>query len=268
MLVFVIEDDKRGEEVSKLFLKQGYYVSDNLKDLKYAHLIYLGLKGIDHQNRIQHRNDTFIIEEDYFKSLNEQCLVYTIVENKYLRTLANKYNFSYISLLSNSEFVSFNTEMTTEGLISYMIDKIDVPLTYSRILILGYGKCAKSIAKYLKCFTDQIVVGVRNEDLKKQIEEKGYQYMSLDKLELNGFNMIINTIPCPVICKGELDILNKNTFLFDIASFPYGIDHHEAIKRGFHSYIIPSIPAKYFSKYSANCIVNIMKKKGEIICLN
>ncbi|MEE0967083.1 MAG: NAD(P)-dependent oxidoreductase [Bacilli bacterium] len=263
MLVFVTEDDRRGIEVSKRLLNDGYYVSDNIKDIKYAKMIYLGLKGIDQQNRITHQNRICYIDEDVFKTFNENSYVFTIVENKILRELAFKNHFHYFSLMNDDHFLEMNTILTAEGLISFMIDKIESPLYHSRIMILGYGHCAKAVAERLSGFHAEITILARNTELKEEIEKKGYLYQAFEKADFNETDIIVNTIPYPILDKSILEKINNSIILFDIASFPYGIDHHEAIRLGFDSYIVAAIPSKYYPDYSAQCIVDFIKEKGD-----
>ena len=51
MLVFVNHDDMRSLELMEEMLHRGYYVSDQFKDMKYADVIYMGMRGIDRKNR-------------------------------------------------------------------------------------------------------------------------------------------------------------------------------------------------------------------------
>lgn len=263
MLVFVIEDDKRAYEVSKTLLDEGYYVSDCLKDLKYADMIYLGLKGIDSQNRITHQGNICFIDDEVFRHLSQDCYVFTISENKYLRFLESQNDFHYVSLMNETEFLKINTIMTIEGLLSYLIEKIKKPLYESHVMILGYGHCAKLLAKDLSKLNSEITIALRKQEMKDEIEGQGYHYQPLNDMKFDDIDMIINTIPYPVVDEKYLKKIDQKTLIIDIASYPYGIDHHNAIKQGLDCYIVPAIPSRYFSQYSAQCIVDIMKKKGD-----
>ena len=58
--------------------------------------------------------------------------------------------------------------------------------------------------------------------------------------------------------------MKKQVMIVDIASYPYGINHHYALDRGLNSIILPSIPNKYAYKHAGNMIYN--KIKGMIEC--
>lgn len=257
-MFFVLEDDKRGKYLSQILLDNGYYVTNNINDLKYAKYIYLGLKGIDCQNRITINNQTFILD---VKNIKNNVKIFTISENKYLRELSKEKQFEYYSLLYDEGFLSLNTILTSEGFISFMIQKINRPLYFSKILILGYGRCAKEIGKRLKNFHCDITISARKKYLQNEAKENGFKFNCLDQLNLNQYDFVINTIPFIVIDKNILENINNEITFFDIASFPYGIDHHEALKLGFDTYIVSSIPDRYFPMYSAQNIYQYIIKK-------
>lgn len=257
-LFFILEDDQRGKELSQILLNNGYYVSNDFKDLKYADYIYFGLKGIDIKNRIICNGETYYID---CKLLKKGCVVITIVYNSYLNDLCHDNGYHYYSMLKDKDYLRLNTIMTSEGLISFMIDKIDKPLYNSNILILGYGNCGKSITKILKAFGSIVTVAVRKAELKEEIESYGYEFILLDSININDYDYIINTIPSVIINKDILNKPYKDIIFFDIASYPFGIDHHEAIRLGYDSYIISSIPSSYYPKFSSKLIYEFILKK-------
>ena len=257
-MFFILEDDQRGKELSQILLNNGYYVSNDFKDLKYADYIYFGLKGIDIKNRIICNGETYYID---CKLLKKGCVVITIVYNSYLNDLCHDNGYHYYSMLKDKDYLRLNTIMTSEGLISFMIDKIDKPLYNSNILILGYGNCGKSITKILKAFGSIVTVAVRKAELKEEIESYGYEFILLDSININDYDYIINTIPSVIINKDILNKPYKDIIFFDIASYPFGIDHHEAIRLGYDSYIISSIPSSYYPKFSSKLIYEFILKK-------
>ena len=88
MLIFVNHDDLRGQEVMEELVKNGYYVTDEWKDLRYCQMIYLGLKGIDRKNRLLLHRDTIIVDEKTWKQLHPQTIIITMIHNDYLDTLS------------------------------------------------------------------------------------------------------------------------------------------------------------------------------------
>ena len=263
MLIFVNHDDMRSLELMEECLHRGLYVSDQLIDMKYADVIYMGAKGIDRKNRLMMNNETRVIEENIFKHLKKDCFVLTLIHNDYLQELSNEYHFHYKALLDEEEFVYKNSILTAEGLISYLIIHRRYPIYHSHIIVLGFGNCAKLIIHYLQSMNAKITVAVRNKLLKKDIEEIGCSYCDLKDVNLDETDILINTIPNIVIEKDKLDLAKKDIMIVDIASYPYGIDHHYALSIGLNSQILPSIPNKYAYGYAGKMIADEIERMIE-----
>ena len=96
VLIFINHDDLRSLELMEECVRRGYYVTDQIKDIKYADVIYLGAKGIDRKNRLLTHNETLILSDDFFSSLKKGSLVITLAYNSFLEQLAKKYAFKYV----------------------------------------------------------------------------------------------------------------------------------------------------------------------------
>ena len=108
MLVFVNHDDLRSLKLMDILLERGYYVSDQISDIKYADLIYLGSKGIDRMNRLFYQNETILLDESFFKKIKKNAQLMTLIHNQYLEDLASQYGFIYTYFLDDEEFVEKN----------------------------------------------------------------------------------------------------------------------------------------------------------------
>lgn len=260
MLVFINHDDMRSLELMEECLRRGMYVSDQLKDIKYADVIYMGTKGIDRKNRLMMNNETILIQENVLKSLKKNCFVLTLIHNDYLQELSQNYQFYYKALLDKESFVEKNSIITAEGLLSHLIVHRRYPIYQSRIMILGFGHCAKPIIEYLKAMKAKIYVAVRNATYQEEIENMGCQYVNIKDIQLNHIDILINTIPDIVIEKEHLDQAKKDIMIVDIASYPYGVDHHYALSIGLNSQILPSIPSKYAYGFAGKMIADEIER--------
>lgn len=261
MLVFVNHDDMRSLELMEEMLRRGYYVSDQYEDMKYADVIYLGLKGIDRQNRLLTHRETVVLDDNILKKLKKNCLVYTLAHNDYLVELSTKYDFRYHALLDDEEFVKLNSILTAEGLLAYLIMHRRHPLYLSRVMVLGYGHCAQSIIDDLLALNAKVTVSVRNEKYKQDIEERGASYQHIQELDLKNIDILVNTIPSVVVDKKELDQANSHMMIVDIASYPYGINHHYALSQGFNCQILSAIPCKYAYGCAGEMIANVIEEE-------
>ncbi|WP_270639440.1 NAD(P)-dependent oxidoreductase [Longibaculum muris] len=261
--MFINHDDMRSLELMEELMRRGYYVSDRLKDMKYADVIYLGAKGMDRKNRLILEHETIVVDDEIIKHLKENCLVFTLIHNEYLIELSKEYHFQYIALLDQENFVEKNSILTAEGLMSYLISHRRMPLYDSQVIVLGYGHCAKPIIDDLIGLKANVKVAVRKRKYQKEIEKKNAQYIAIDQVDLSQCDILINTIPHVVIEKEQLDHIKKNLMIVDIASYPYGIDHHYALSKGINCQILPSIPCKYAYGYAGKMIADEIERKLE-----
>ena len=77
MLIFVNHDDMRSLELMEECVHRGIYVSDQLNDIKYADIIYMGAKGIDRKNRLMMNTETRVIPDHIFKNLKKEAYYHT-----------------------------------------------------------------------------------------------------------------------------------------------------------------------------------------------
>lgn len=263
MLIFINHDDMRSLELMEECLERGFYVSDQLKDMKYADVIYMGTKGIDRKNRLMMNNETIIVPDDILKNLKKGCWIFTLIHNDYLQELSDQYNFHYRVLLDEENFLEKNSILTSEGVIAYLIMHRKYPIYQSHILVLGFGHCARPIIQYLKSLGAYVTVGIRNKKYKEEIENMGCQYSDIENVSLKNIDVLINTVPHVIVEKKQLNEAHKHIVIIDIASYPYGIDHHYALSIGLNSQILSSIPSKYAYGYAGKMIADEMERVFE-----
>lgn len=174
----------------------------------------------------------------------------TLVEN------LRKSNITCHDYMKNEEIAIFNSIATAEGLIADIITSFPSNLYMSRVLILGYGRCAKTLADRLQGLGCNVTICARNETALALAYSLGSKTLPLEDFAANAvnFDLIINTIPAHIITKEVLSTLTPATYLYDIASKPGGIDYDMAAFLGLHASLHLSLPGKYAPKISAEAL--------------
>lgn len=260
MLIYINHDDMRSLELMEECIRRGYYVSDQLKDLKYADVIYLGSKGLDRKNRLLMNNETVLLTDDIFQHFKEGSIVLTLCDNAYLEELSILHGFQYSALLKQEDFINKNAILTAEGLLSYLISHRIYPIFDCHIMVLGFGHCALPIIQYLKALGANVDVVTRNKKQETEIQKLGCQYVYIDDINLKDIDLLINTIPHVVVKEKELDKASSRLMIVDIASYPYGILHHYALAKGINSIILPSLPSKYAYGYAGQMMIDEIER--------
>ena len=261
MLIFVNHDDLRGQEVMEEMTRKGFYVTDEWSDLRYCQMIYLGMKGIDRKNRLFLHHDTIVVEDQVWKQLQPHTKIFTIVHNDYLEALSKQYGFEYFAFLDDEDFVCKNSILTAQGVLAYLIGHRRFPIYRSQIHVLGYGHCGKIIVRDLVALQADVYVGIRNPIILDEINDQGAKGYIMADMDLSACDILINTVPSQIVSSTHLDHANAHMMILDIASYPYGVDHHYALSKGFNSIILPSIPSKYAYGFAGKMMADIMERK-------
>lgn len=138
-------------------------------------------------------------------------------------------NITFVDLMKDEVLTIQNAISTAEGAIQKIMEKTNHTIYNSKILILGFGRIGKILANRLQNFGADIFCMARKEDL-TWIKVYGYNDIPIEDLKtasLGSFQIIINTIPYLIFGKEEIEKLNPECFVIDLASKPGGFDREE-----------------------------------------
>ena len=171
--------------------------------------------------------------EDFFSAISSGKVVIAgnIKDNHY--KIIEEKNAIGIDILKREELSVLNAISTAEGTISIAVQETTRNLHGSNILVMGFGKVGKVLAKMLDGIGANVYCEARkNVDL-AWIKAYGYNPINLNDIDqyLEKFDIIINTIPFVVLDEEKLDKIKKNCVIIDIAGNPGGIDRIAAKKK-------------------------------------
>lgn len=155
--------------------------------------------------------------------------------------------------MEEEEVTLFNTIATAEGTILEAILNSGGNLHGSTCLILGYGRCAKTLAEKLKGLCGHIDIAARSPLALSQARTSSFGGFLLEDLKgsLSGYDYIFNTIPAMVLDKELLEHTKKEVVIIDIASAPGGVDFIAAKELSRNAKLCLGLPGKYAPKASA-----------------
>ncbi len=163
--------------------------------------------------------------------LEKQKLIAGPISN-ILRERIENHNIKVIDIMECEELVIYNTIATAEGAIQIAISNTEKNLHESKILILGFGKVAKTLALKLKGLSQQVTCAARKHKDFAWIDTLGFNLENINNLEqnLNKYDIIINTVPQIILTEERLNYIKKDALIIDLASKPGGVDQ-KAIER-------------------------------------
>ena len=141
--------------------------------------------------------------------------------------------------------------LTAEGAIALL--RPETGLSGAHILLLGYGRIARLLARELQKAGALVTAAARSGEQRAWAEAEGLEALPLDALSgaLDRFDVIIGTIPAPVLTEPLLALVRKDALLLELASAPGGIDAAAAHERGLRYIRAPGLPAKYAPERAA-----------------
>lgn len=149
------------------------------------------------------------------------------------------------------EYQIANARLTAEGAIALL--RPETGLSGAHVLLLGYGRIARLLARELQKAGALVTAAARSGEQRAWAEAEGIEALPLDALSgaLDRFDVIIGTIPAPVLTEPLLALVRKDALLLELASAPGGIDAAAAHERGLRYIRAPGLPAKYAPERAA-----------------
>lgn len=177
------------------------------------------------------------------------------------KQLENSYD-----IFEDEKMTILNTISTAEGAIAKAIENTKITMDNANILVLGFGRVGKMLAKKLKALNANVYVEARKVQDLAWIEALGYNQIDLNELNENlcKMDIIFNTVPSLIMDKERLILLNRRILIIDLASKPGGVDFESTKKMKMNAILYSGIPGKVapitVSKYIEDYILKILKK--------
>ena len=149
------------------------------------------------------------------------------------------------------EYRIANARLTAEGAIALL--RPETGLSGAHVLLLGYGRIARLLARELQKAGALVTAAARSAEQRAWAEAEGVEALPLDALSgaLGRFDVIIGTIPAPVLTEPLLALVREDAVLLELASAPGGIDAAAAHERDLRYIRAPGLPAKYAPERAA-----------------
>lgn len=202
---------------------------------------YLQNKGFEYTQSIQEADFVLLpvtSKPHMFEELNNKPTFYGMGDYKH--------GWDYMKYES---YVLKNAFLTAEGAVTLIEENTNYSLYRAKVLILGYGRIGKALHNILKGYGADITVCSRSSESEADSVFNGAKHIRFDELKANNdADIIINTVPHPVLTKPELSAVKKEAVILDLASFPGGIDTHVADSMGLMVLNGRRMPARYAEK--------------------
>jgi len=205
---------------------------------------------------------------DVFSIMKEKQLFIAGRINERILKMAQAYNIKPIDILEREEMAVLNAIPTAEGAIQIAMEELPITLNGSRVLVLGYGRLGKVLAKMLSGLGSEVYVAARKCSDIAWLKAYGIKSVYINELNkyLSDMDLIINTIPSRILDHEKLELIGKECLVIDLASKPGGVDFDKAKLIGIKVIWALSLPGKVAPVTAANymkqTIYNILQELG------
>ncbi len=166
--------------------------------------------------------------------------------------LANDEYIEIIDIMKREELAVLNTISTAEGAIEIAISNTNKIIHGSEILILGFGRIGKVLAKKLAGLSAIVTCAARKDEDLAWVKAYGYKYTNINSLgDLSKYDIIINTVPHLILTQESLQKVHSESLLIDLASNPGGIDKKVAKEMGLKLIWALALPRKSSTSYNS-----------------
>ena len=161
--------------------------------------------------------------KELFNNLDDKLFIAGNIKEELYELINN--NSKIIDIMNVEELTILNVISTVEGAIQIAMENTNKILHGSNILILGFGRIGKILAKKLEGLSCKVTCSARKIEDFSWIKAYGYNYTDTNTLgkNLSQFDIIINTIPHMILNKERLKYVKNDCLLIDLASKPGGI---------------------------------------------
>ncbi len=169
----------------------------------------------------------------------------------------------------DDDFAELNAIPSAEGAVRLLMASTQKTLSECSVLLIGYGRIAKHMHRLLSAFGSRVLVCARSSDARDIASRSGASVGNLDRIGeyIKEADMVVNTVPHPIITHKELGKAKKDVYLQDLASSPGGIPKDEAAICGLTVDWALALPSRFTPQTAAFYVATVVDKiLGGVLC--
>lgn len=213
--------------------------------LAQAEVIVLPIGGMNDEGLVRsYQGESLIDFGKYLPSLLGETLIVTGSFTNRWQKLSESLNLKVIQYAEDDEIAILNSIPTAEGTLQIAMEEMPITIHGSTVVIIGFGRVGITLARDFKALGAQVIISARRRSSLARATEMGCQTVLMDSLstKVGTVDLIINTVPAPVIDSQLIAELSSQALIIDLASQPGGTDFEAAKRANIKAILAPGLP--------------------------
>ena len=163
-----------------------------------------------------------------------------------VQELCETFHLHMHDYFAQEELIVSNAIPTAEGAIQIAMEQLPITIHGSRVLVLGFGRVGRITAQRFAALGAKVSVAARNyaQLALARSMDLGTEHLSHLTGWMCSYDLIINTIPAPVLNREQLEDVKADCLILDLASQPGGVDRSAAHALGISVIHALGLPGK------------------------
>lgn len=164
-----------------------------------------------------------------------------------VRNAASERGVDVFCMSQDEKFLAVNSRLTAEGALMIVLERSLISVADASVLILGFGRMGAAVARLFDRLGSRLTIATGNAS--RPAHAFAERVIPLEGFDLSPYDVIINTVPAPIVKDAQLLSMREDAVYVDLASTP-AINLKYAQYLGLNADIYPALPAK-ICPYSA-----------------
>lgn len=176
-----------------------------------------------------------------------------------------RWDLQYINLWADEALLRENAWLTAEAAAGTAVQRIGGSLKGLRCMVVGCGRIGRALMEILLNLGAKVMLVSGSAAKRRTAEESGAAAIEVRNIvsALPVQQVVFSTPPAMVIGAAELEHINKEALIIDLASPPYGVDLEAAQVRGLKAVREPGLPGRYCPLSAARALMNAILRWEE-----
>ena len=158
-----------------------------------------------------------------------------------VRNSASGRGIDVYEIMRDEKFLAVNSRLTAEGALMLMLEHSLISISDARVLVMGFGRMGAAVARLMNKL--EISLDVATNGSSRPAYAFAERVVPLEGFDFAPYDVIINTVPYPIVKDSELLTMRETVVYIDLASSP-AVNLEYAKYLGLDADIYPALPAK------------------------